>query len=814
MRGLLEDLRFAHRRMLKTPLVTLVIVLSLGLGIGANSAIFTLLNTLFSRPLELGDTSGVVALYSREADNPSLLPVSYPNYLDYRRAGRPFATLTAYRPLTVWMAAGSEPEKVTGELVSADYFASLGLRAALGRTIVPGEDEPPGRHAVVVLSHGLWQRRFAADPAVVGRTVRLNGHPFTVVGVAPPGFKGLDTLSSPQLWVPIGMRGQVLRGPMRQAFEARDGLVLAAVGRLQPGMTLEQAEEIANALSAEMEREHPEENRGMRLKLIPLEQANLRPEVRQAFLLGGGLLMGVTGFLLLIACANVANLLLAQALARRREISLRFSLGARRSRVVRQLLTEGAMLALLGGGMGLLLASWAGDLLWAWKPPFIPDVLDPGVDGQVFAFTLAVSLITGVLFSLTPALESSRLDLASVLRDSRPDRLFSGFSLRNALAVAQVMLAFVLLVSSGLLLSSLRSLQRSDPGFKTENLLLMTIDLSPRGHGEASGRDFYRQLVARIESIPGVRSVSMASQVLLTRGGPLQTVSSAERQAVSSEGVMARTNTVLPGYFGTMGIPLLSGRDFGPADREGSIRVVVVNETLAELLWPEQNPVGRTLRLPEIEGPIQVVGVAKTSKYVSLGEEPQPYLYLPLAHSYSPEMTLHVRTEGEPERLVDTVRRELRSLDPALPVADGQTMPAILEQSLWAPRAGARLLGLFALLALLIAMLGIYGVMAYMVQHRQREIGIRLAIGADRATIVRWVLQRGLLLVGTGIGLGLLISLALSPLLSKLLFEVSPLDPLVLGTVASVLLLVAVTANLVPARRAASVEPLEVIRLG
>ncbi|HKI01138.1 MAG TPA: ABC transporter permease [Thermoanaerobaculia bacterium] len=819
METLWLDLRHSLRALRLSPAFAIAAIASLALGIGANALIFTFLNALFLKSLPVAEPGRLVALYALDLDKQDLLPLSYPDADDLRKAeGRVFSGLAAYRNIMAALSHGGEPAQLQGEIVSGNYFDVLGVRPAHGRFFRAEEDSTPGSHPVVVLSHALWQSRFASDPGIVGQAVSINGLGFNVVGVAPPEFKGLSVFDQPPaLWVPMAMYRSLLKGPPAGWIDKRGSLVFSAVGRLAPGTELDGAQAFLGTFARRLEREYPESHQGLGLAAVPLGKATLPPGQRGRVALSGGLLAAVVGLLLLIAGANVANLLLARALARSGEIALRLSLGAGRGRLVRQLLTEGALLGLLGGAAGLLIALWGRKLLWALRPPFFPETLDLGMDARVLAFTFAVSLLTGVAFSLAPVFQSFRLDLAAALtrqgRNGGERGDGSGRMLRELLIAGQVALAVVVLAGAGLFVRSLQAVEKIDPGFETEKLFVIPVDLGSQGYEPARAQEFYRLVVERISALPGVRSAAVASRFLLVGGGPRTSVE-AEGRPKAPEGADAQVglNVVGPGYFETVGMPLRAGRAFTPADRLDSPPVVVVNETLARRLWPGEPAVGKRLRFGSEEGWLEVVGMAADARYAGLREPPQPYAYRPVLQSFQPVMMVHVRTEGDPAPLLEKVRREVQALDPGLPLLDPRTIGQVRDLSLWAPRMGAGLLALFGLLALALAALGIYGVVAYSISQRRREIGIRMAIGADRRDVLGLVVRQGLRPVAIGAAAGLLIAMGGARLIARLLFGVGAADPLALAGAITLLAAVAFAAVYLPARRASGLDPVTALR--
>lgn len=828
MENFWKDFRHSLRALRRSPAFAFAAVASLALGIGANTLIFTFLNALFFKSLPVDHPEELVALYSVDRSKGDLLPLSYPNFEDLRREQGPaLVGLAAYRNVFVTLRGDGEPAQLQGEVVSASYFDVLGIEPARGRFFRPDEEAPPGAHPVAVLSHRLWQSHFASDPGVVGRSVSLDGQGFTVVGIAPPELKGLSiTDMPPDLWVPMSMYRVVTRGPQARGLERRGSLTFSAVARLNPELGVEEARVFLRTVADRLEREYPQANRDLGLTAIPLTQAVLPPRVRNSAVLSGSLLAAAVGLLLLIAGSNVANLLLARAAARSGEVAVRLSLGASRGRLLRQLLTEGAVLGLLGGAGGLLIAVWGRRLLWALRPPFFPDTLDLGMDGRVLGFTLILSLATGLLFSLAPAFQSFRLDLSGILTrqargsGSRGDG--SGSLIRQLLVAGQVALSVVVLAGAGLFLRSLAEVERVDPGFETEKLFVIPLDLSSGGYPPPRALELYRRAVERVSALQGVRSAAVASRFLLVGAGGRASVfaegQEAFRRGAGADGeaedgdVLAGLNTVGVGYFDTVGMRLVGGRGFTPADRAGSRPVVVVNESLARRLWPGQPALGKRLRFAQDESMLEVVGVAADARYAGLREPPQPYAWKPVLQSFSPAMMLHVRTAEDPDPLLETARREVQALDPGLPILEPRTISQMRSLSLWAPRVGAGLLSLFGLLALILAALGIYGVVAYSIGQRRREIGIRMAMGAARRQVLELILRQGMRPVWIGLALGLAGAFAGARAVASLLFGIGAADPVAFTGAALLLALVALAAIYIPARRASGLDPIHALR--
>jgi len=817
-----QDLTFGARLLAKTPGFTVIAALSLALGIGANTTIFTLVNAVLLNPLPVEDPSQLVSVWTTDERNQGsgfgFLQTSPMNFKDLRDKNEVFSGLTAHAGIPLNITGGTgDPQQIFGEIVTGNFLTVLGARPSLGRGFLPDEDQTPGARLVCVLGYGEWQKRFGGDPSIVGRTITLNGAPFTVVGVMPKGFKGTNVIGAPALWVPYMTYMQTTNGFFRELAEpnSRRGLVFNVTGRLKPGVTVQQAEANLKTIARQLEQAYPNENKGRSVTLVPLAQATINPGFRDNIVKAGGLLMTIVGLVLLIACANVANLLLARASVRQKEIAVRLSLGAGRGRLIRQLLTEGALLALIGGAAGLLLAYWAQDLLWSFRPPFLAaDAVDLHPDVRVLLFTLGVSVATGVLFGLAPAIQASRPDLVVELKEktSAPTGSNRLFSLRNVLVSAQVALSLVALIGAGLFLRSLQNAQRTSPGFDAEHLAVLSFDLGAQGYTEERGRQFQQRVLERVTSVPGVQATSVASVVPLFAGGFARTVflegqDTSDRRA----GRLVQISVVGAHYLESVGIPLMRGRALSEADQPNTPMAVVVNETMAKRFWPDENPIGKRFKFFGQDYFTQVVGVAKDSKYNFIGEEPTPYLYQSATQVYQPQVSLFVKA-AQPQAVLGTVRGEVQQLDRNLPLTNVFTLNDIFDQALWAPRMGAWLLAVFAGLSLLLSVIGIYGVMAYAVSQRTRELGIRMALGASRADLLRLVVLQGLRVTLMGVALGIAASLAVTRLVASLLFNVSPTDLVTFTVVPALLAAAALGASYLPALRATRIDPMVALR--
>ncbi|HKP72125.1 MAG TPA: ABC transporter permease, partial [Pyrinomonadaceae bacterium] len=706
-----------------------------------------------------------------------------------------------------------EPERLRGESVTGNYFKVLGVRAAAGRTLVP-EDETTARgNPVIVISHNLWQRRFNSDPTLVGRTVTLDGRAHTVVGVAAENFRGLHLGLPPEFWLPL---------VAENSPESRGNRGLQMVGRLKDGATIEEANAQLKTIAARLAQDFPDTNKGTLDRpneprpVTVVAERRTGPQQRKVIASVTGMLMAMVGLVLLIACANVANLLLARASARRREIAIRMALGSSRWRLVRQLLTESLCLALLGGCGGLLLTLWTSDFLPKFFPPEDAGGLDLSTDWRVLAFTLSLSVLTGIVFGLAPALQASRPDLLAALKDETgaPEvRGFGRFGLRNALVVLQVAMSLVLLICAGLFMRSLRAAATADPGFKAENVLIAAMELRGAEMKPEQGQIFFRQVQEQVSAIPGVRSASLLTIVPVSGGGMRRTVEIEGYQPKPKEDTELNTNIVSPNYFSTMGIPILQGREFNADDTKDHPGVVIVNEEFARRYFGGQNALGKRIKTESEGAYLEVVGVARNAKYRQLREEPLPFFYTPLAQTYTSRMTLVVRTDGDdPLAVLPAVRSELKSLNKNVTLYGVETMSAHVSEALSGDRMIAVLLAVFGVAALLLAAVGIYGVMSYAVARRTHEIGVRMALGAQGGDIMRLILRQGMILVTVGGAVGLAASFAITRLMSSLLYGVSATDPLTFAGITLLLTAVALLACYIPARRATRVDPMVALR--
>jgi predicted permease len=809
---LAADLRFGQRSLRRSPGLTAVAVLALGVGIGANAAVFTYIDAIAFRPLPVREPGSIVAIFGARDGDEELLGLSYADLQDLRRDTATFAGATAFTEGPVALGDGGAPAVVWAGHVDAGYFTLLGVRPAAGRMLRVDDLREP----VVVLGDAIWRTRFAGDPGIVGRTIRVNGGVFTVVGVAPPEFLGTRLFTyAPALWLPVGMHERTI--PRSGGLlENRAAARFSVVARLREGVSLERARAALDAAAQRLAEAHPDLHEGLRLRAVenrtPINTWLGTPERLRAI---GRLAMAGTALVLLVACADVASLLLARMTSRRREVAVRLSLGASRERLVRQFLTESLLLAALGVVAAIPIAAVTVSLSERLTPPLdFVTAFRPVIDLRVVAFTAAISVLAALAFGLAPALQSSRTGLAGALRDGASGSSGSRSRLREALVVGQLTVSLVVLAAAGLFARSLENAWRMDPGFRADGAVVFTLDPQLGGEYDVERTTaLYERLVDRLRAVPGVGSVSRASSLPLD-GSSSSTIVFADGGAAAPEdGVRIDYNVVGLDYFASIGTPVLEGRDFALADSAGPVERVVVNEVLAARLWPGAPATGKRLRLGEPGGPAaEVIGVMKTAKYRQLGEAPRAAMTRTLLRHPRSRTTVVVRGDADPDVLYAAIRREVRALDPALPITGLKTLRDHISVSYSAAEGGATAAAMSGFLALLLAAAGLYGVVAYAVAQRTREIAIRVALGAGGGAVVRLVVGRGLRLALVGIALGLVAALGVTRLLGDVLYDVSPSDPLTLGGVALLLAGVALLASFVPARRATRIEPMRALR--
>jgi predicted permease len=827
MTSVLRDLRHAARGLRKNPAFGTVVILTLGLGIGANAAIFSLMDQVLVRPLPVRDPAELVLL-----DGPgpfrgrtfNAMTFSYPMYTDFRDRNEVFSGVLARFPTSMTVVWNARSERVSGELVSGNYFEVLGVRPALGRVLSAADDRTPGAHAVAVLSHGYWLRRFGGDPAVLDQTVVVNGHPLTIVGVSAPGFNGLQVGASADVMVPLMMKAQMTS--TWDDLDNRRSRWLNVMGRLKPGVTLEQARVQLNVVYRQANQQEIEALSGTsesfrqrfvekRLEVLPGGRG--LSDLRQQFSTALIVLMCMVGAVLLIACANVANLLLARAASRQKDIAVRLALGAGRARIVRQHLVESLLLATCGAVLGLVLAGWTGTLLLAAMPGSeSPRALSAAPDIRVVLFTFGLALVTAVAFGIAPALHATRRPAVSALKEEAASVAGGGRQarLRRALVVGQVAMSMLLLAAAGLFARSLYNLRSVDPGFEIDRLLTFSIDPTLSGYDQQRTHRLFEDVQRELSGAPGVRSVSMSEMGLLSGNQWGMTVRVDGYQSKEGEDMNPGVDGVGTRYFSTMGIPLLSGREFTEKDLPGAPRVAIVNETMARRYWGGSSPVGRRIAFGrDSTAAIEIVGVVKDVRSLALREEQPRFVYLPYRQNDAvTQLTYYVRAGGDEAAIASAIREAVQRVDPNLPVFAMKTMEAQVGESLFVERMVAALSVAFGALATLLAAVGLYGVMSFAVARRTREIGIRMALGAERRGVLWMVLKEVATLGVLGVAGGLIAAFYLSRRVESQLFGITPNDPLTLAAGVGLLLVVALVAGFLPARRATKIDPILALR--
>jgi macrolide transport system ATP-binding/permease protein len=810
METLLQDLRYGMRMLLKKPGFTFIAIISLALGIGANTAIFSLVNTAALLKLPVAQPDQLVAL-NNTAENRMFPTFSYPNYKDFRDRNEVFSGLIAYRIAPLSVSYNGVNERLWGYEVTGNYFETLGVGAAVGRVITTDDDVTPGAHPVTVLSYKYWQSRFGGDPEILDKNIIVNGRSFTVIGVAPRGFYGTEIISAPEFWFPMAMQAQIEIG--YEWLNERDTENISLQGRLKPGVSRAQAQAAINSIALQLEGEYPDINQGKRITIGT--PGFVGGTMRGAVLGFAGLLMAVVGLVLLLACTNLANLLLARVTERRKEIAVRLALGASRFRLVRQLLTESLLLALAGGLLGLLLAFWLVDLAIAFKPPIdVPLTIQLHIDQRVLLFSIALSVMTGVLFGLLPALQATKTDLVSALKDEAATSGYRRSYLKSGLIVFQVALSLVLLISGGLMLRGLQRAQTLDLGFNPQNAVELSFDLRLQGYDTARGKEFQKRLLERVRALPGVEAAGTAELVpvdLHFSRVPIYIEGQLPQRSANTP--RALTSRISPGYFGAMGTRLVEGRDFIEQDDQNAVRVAIINETFARRFWPGEDPIGKRFSIGEPDAPkLQVIGIVEDGKYAGLAEDPKPFVYRPVWQSYAGATNLIVRSQTDQQKMIAALRSELQQMDSQLPISSAKTLVDHLSLPLFPARIAASVLGSFGVIALVLAAIGIYGVMSYGVSRRTREIGIRMALGAETRDVMNMILRQGMTLAGLGVVIGLLAAFALTRVMASLLYGVSATDPATFVLISLLLTGVALIACYIPARRATKVDPMVALR--
>ncbi len=818
MNNLMQDIRFGIRTLRKNPGFTFVAILTLAFGMAANTTIFSIVNALLLKTLPVPHAEQIAVLSTEQKNNPITRTFSYPDFQDYQKHADAFSDLFAYELSLVGLSADGNGSHFVVSFVSSNYFSALEIQPALGRLILPTEGQAPGADPVLVLGYTFWRSRFGGDPSVIGKHVLVNGHPLTIVGVAPRGFYGTYSVADCQGYVPMSFAGTISKDSSA-LWTDRSDREIQVLGRLKPGMSVKQAQASLNVTANQLAQQYPDTNKGIAIHVYPERLARPDPDPQNPLPAAAAIFLALAGLVLLLACFNIANVLLVRATVRQREMAIRAALGAKRGRLIRQFLTESLLLAFFGGAAGGLLAIWASGVLGSLRlGTDLPLRLDFSPDGQVFLYALAAVILTGVVVGIVPAIRVARTDVSAVLHEGGrgssdgPGRHL----LRNILVAAQVAGSLVLLVVAGLAARNLVNAQHLNLGFQPDHILNLSMDLEEVGFSETQGRDFYRQAEERLSALPGVVSVTQAFSV------PMGYYSDANSLYVEGHPVEAGQqpptilrNQVLPNYFQTFRMSMVRGRGFTDADNEKAPMVAVVNQTMAKTFWPNDDPIGKRFSITSQTGPfIEVVGIVQDSKYRVPSEKPMPFYYLSLAQEYDSFRTIHIRTSGPPEQLTSIALAGLHEIAPNLPVFDVQTMTASLDggNGFFLYRFGAALTLAMGLLGLVLAIVGVYSVVSYAAAQRTHEIGIRMALGANRQEILRMILKQGLTVVGIGLIVGLVAAFAATRVTAQLFAGVKPTDPLTYASVIVILTGVALLACWIPARRATRVDPLVALR--
>ncbi len=813
MQTLWQDLRFGARLLLKNPGFTLVAIITLALGIGANTTIFSVINSLLLKPIPFPEAERIALVWQSQENDPNDRNiVSAPNFWDWQKQNDVFEKMAILDSAGKGysLSGDSDPERVSGLRVSAEFFDVLGVKPSLGRTFLP-EEEKPGKHQVVVLSDSLWRSRYNADLAIVGKTVRIDSEDHTVIGVMPPSFE--FSLYSPvrQLWVPVAYT---------EGDQDRGSNSFLCIGRLKAGVTMEQARARMNIIGRALAEQYPKDNAKETATIDPIIGFDTKDQQRVLFML-----LAVAGFVLLIACVNVANLLMARGAARQRELSIRAALGASRARTIRQLLTESLLLAFAGGLSGILVAVWSSSLLLKVLPgdlmavPFRSISKAEGfpIDYKVLAFTWGITLLTGVIFGLAPALIFSKRNVNEFLQEGSRGTTGGGARLRQGLVILEVALALVVLTGAGLMIQSMARLLNVTPGFDPDNLLVLSMSLPQENlyYGPPGHPQFARELKQQVGSIPGVVSVSAVSHMPIAGGSAGRGITIEGQPDPGNNQPGGKYTVICPDYFRTMGIKQISGREFTEQDSLGAPGVVVINETMAKRFWPNDDPVGRRIKIGDFntEAPwLTIVGITQDTKQRGLDAQTRPEFFRPYNQAAWPVMTVVVRTAASPATLIGPIKQALARVEPERAASGIRTMNEVISDSVGARRFPMMLLVAFSLVALMLAAVGISGVVSFAVTQRTREIGIRMALGAQKGSVIRLVLNRSMTAALIGVGVGLAASFALTRFLAELLYEVKPLDPFILATAAVILAVVAFLACYLPARRATKIDPIIALR--
>ena len=823
MQSFWQDLRYAARTLRNSPGFTIIAIITLGLGMAVNTTVFSVINGLILRPLPVLHPEQIAVLAMQQTGTPGFQRFSYPDYQDIRQQANGFSDIFGYRATLVGLTVDGKGDHCVLSRVTSNYFSALGIRAAVGRLILPTEGQTPGADPILVLGYSFWKKRFGGDPSIVGRQVALNGHSVTVVGVAPKGFHGLYAVVDMDGYVPfsaaIGSKG-VAEDSVQDAWTHREERTLTVLGRLKPGVSVKEAQPPLNVVAQRIAEQHPQTNKEISIQAFPEKLARPEPDADNTLPAVAAAFTVLAGLVLLVACFNIANVLLVRAAVRQREMGIRAALGAGRGRLLRQHLTESLLLAVLGGGAGVVLATWAAGFLSSLPlGTDLPITFDFQPDFRVYLFALLAVLLTGVIVGIIPALRAARSDINAVLREGGrgssegPRRHL----VRNGLVVAQLAGSMLLLVVAGLFVRSLGKAQQMFLGYNPDHILDLTVDPEQIGFNETQGREFYRQVDERIAALPGVVSVAQAFIV------PMGVISADDPITVDGhpldpgkQAPQVMFNPVTPNYFDTLRIPLQSGRKFTDADNEKAPLVAVVNEAMAEKFWPNENALGKRFSTKGPKGPFtEVIGVVQTGKYKNVIENPpEPFFYVPITQNYVAYRTIHVRTSVPPESLQRQIEAQVRELAPGVPISQVQTMAQALQgvNGFFFFRFGAQLTGTMGLLGLILAVVGVYSVVSYAAAQRTHEIGIRMALGADPRDILKMVLRQSIVIVALGLGIGLAAAFAGTRAIANLIVGIKPTDPVTFVSVILVLSAIALVACWIPARRATRVSPLTALR--
>ena len=812
-----QDGRYALRMLAKSPMLTAIVVLTLALGVGANTAIFGIVNGLLLRPLPVKSPDQITVLAAKvQGDTLGIFTLSYPQLVDFRKQAGAFSDLFAYQVDLGGLSVAGQGSQFLYCRVTGNYFSSLGVQAALGRLFLPTEAEPGGRDPYIILGYSYWQKRFGGDPSVVGKQALMDGQEATILGVAPMGFHGTNFALDFDGYIPLNMMKQE---DAAKFWSDRSDRSLVVMGRLKPGVTPKQAQTSTNVVAERLAEQYPATDRGVTIRVIPERSARPQPYTIDIVPFIAFLFLVLAAMVLLLACMNVANILLVRATMRQREMAIRAAMGASRGRLVRQMLTESILLALMSGAGGLALGVWASGAIAALLPPSrFPVSLDFSFDWRVFAYAMVAALLTGTLVGMWPALRAGRADVNKMLHGSgRSDTAGVGrHRVRSVLVVAQVSGSLVLLIVAGLFVRTLFHAQRAYLGFDPNNVLNITLDPREVGYNEARTKGFYRDLEAKVRALPGVQSASLAASVPMGNGNYASQVYIEERPlAPGQQPPVVVYNRVDAPYFDTMRVPLLRGRAFRENDDDKAPLVAIVNQTMARQLWPNEDPIGKRFSLKSATGPfVEIVGVASDGRYVFIAWDKEPYFFVPLAQNYAAYRSLQIRSSVPPESLITDVQREVHALDANMPMSDVQTMKESLSggNGFFIFRVGAILAAAIGILGLTLAVVGVYGVVSFATSQRTQEIGIRMAVGADQRAILVLILRQGLLLVGAGVLSGVLLAWALTRSMATILIGVRPMDPLTFVTATLLLAGIGLWACYAPAKRAMHLDPMVALR--